>query len=96
MNIESILGPDRGRVKAIAARHGAGRVWVFGSVARGDASADSDLDLLVEVTGKPSPWFPGGLVAELESLLGRRVDVVEREALQPSLRDRVIREAVLL
>ena len=96
MNVDALLGCERDSVKRIAARHGAGRVWVFGSAARGEATAQSDLDLLVEVTGEPTPWFPGGLVDELERLLGRRVDVVERDALREPLRQRVLREAVPL
>ena len=48
---------------------------MFGSMARGDAGPESDVDLLVEVGPNPSPWFPGGLVVELEELLGRRVQV---------------------
>ena len=67
---------------------------VFGSVARGDARDDSDVDFLVEVGPKHSAFFPGGLVVDLEAILGRRVDVVEREGLHRLLKDRVLREAV--
>ena len=80
----------------IAARHGVTGIRVFGSAARGQLTADSDVDLLIEVTGATTPWFPGGLVAELEALLGRRVDVVEASALRPALRDEIQREAVPL
>ena len=71
-------------------------VRVFGSMARGDAGPQSDVDLLVEVGPNPSPWFPGGLVAELEELLGRRVQVVTERGLDDVLRKRVLEEAVLL
>jgi predicted nucleotidyltransferase len=74
----------------IAQRHGVGQVRVFGSVARGETTENSDLDLLIDVTGPTPPWFPGGLVAELEALLDRRVDVVETDALRKELRDRVL------
>jgi hypothetical protein len=83
----------RDEILRIAARHGVGSVRVFGSFARDDAREDSDLDLLVEVTGPTTPWFPGGLVADLEALLGRRVDVVELEGLRGSLRERVLRDS---
>ena len=86
----------RDEILSIARRHGVTRVRVFGSMARGDAGPMSDLDLLVDVGPSPSPWFPGGLVAELESLLGRRVQVVTERGLDQLLRDRVLQEAVPL
>jgi predicted nucleotidyltransferase len=51
------------------------------------------VDLLIDAGEKTSPWFPGGLVLDLEELLGRRVDVVEEVALRPELRQYVLREA---
>jgi predicted nucleotidyltransferase len=96
MGIDEILQAKRDQVLAIARKHGVGRVRVFGSVARGDASERSDIDLLIEVEGPTPPWFPGGLVADLETLLGRRVDVVEADALQESLKARILAEAVPL
>lgn len=86
----------RDEILRIAARHGARNVRVFGSFARGDARPDSDLDLLIDAGPQTSPWFPGGLVADLEELLGRRVDVVEPAGLHHLLRDRVLAEAVAL
>ncbi len=86
----------RDEILSVARRHGVTRVRVFGSMARGDAGPTSDLDLLVDVGPSPSPWFPGGLVAELESLLGRRVQVVTERGLDQLLRDHVLREAVTL
>jgi predicted nucleotidyltransferase len=56
----------------------------------------SDVDLLVDVGSAPTPWFPGGLVAELEALLGRRVQVITERGLDGLLRDRVLQEAVPL
>ena len=64
--------------------------------ARGDDTLESDVDLLVDVTGETTPWFPGSLVADLEQLLGRRVQVVIRRSLSPLIRDSVLREAVPL
>ena len=90
------LGSQRDLILAIARRHGATSVRVFGSFARGDARADSDLDLLVEAGAQTSSFFPGGLLADLEEELGRRVDVVEPGGLHHLLRERVLREAVLL
>ena len=64
------LGKDkRAAILAIAARHGVERVRVFGSFARGEASEDSDLDLLIEAGPRTPPWFPGGLLFDLEEEL---------------------------
>ena len=86
----------REEILQVAKRHGVTRVRVFGSMARGDAVPQSDVDLLVDVGPNPSPWFPGGLVADLEELLGRPVQVITERGLDVLLRDRVLREAVLL
>ena len=96
MAIEQLLRENRENVLRIAAKHGVSSVRVFGSMARGEGGPESDVDLLVEVNGPTTPWFPGGLVAELEELLGRRVDVVEPDAIRESLRQRVLEEAVPL
>ena len=96
MGIEEILGERRGDILQIAARHGARNVRVFGSVARGEAGADSDLDLLVDAGPERSAFFPAGLVADLEECLGRRVDVLTEGALHWYIRDQVLREAVPL
>ena len=91
-----LVQAKREQILRLAARHGVTRVRVFGSMARGDAGPQSDLDLLVDVGAAPSAWFPGGLVAELEELLGRRVQVVTERGLDELLRDRVLAEAVPL
>jgi predicted nucleotidyltransferase len=57
---------------------------------------DSDIDFLVEVAGSTSAWFPGGLILDLQELLGRRVEVVTEKWLNPDLRDHVLNEAVEL
>ena len=61
---------DRDRILAIARRRGVTNVKVFGSFARGDAGPHSDLDLLIEAGPHTPPIFPGGLIAELEEVLG--------------------------
>ena len=90
------LRRKREQILEIAVRHGVTRIRVFGSVARGDDRADSDVDLLVQAGPKTTPWFPGGLVVELETLLGRPVQVVTERGLNDLLRDRVLAEAVPL
>ena len=96
MGINDILKDKREEILRIAQRHGVRHLKVFGSVARGEADEGSDVDFLIEVGGPTTPWFPGGLVAELEQLLGRRVDVVEADALREVVRDRVLNEAIPL
>ena len=86
----------RDQILQVARRHGVTRVRVFGSMARGDAGPKSDVDLLIDVGANPSPWFPGGLIADLEELLGRPVQVVTEHGLDDLLRDRVLQEAVPL
>ena len=86
----------RPRIREICARHGVTSVRIFGSVARGDAGPASDLDLLVTVGDEPGPWFPGGLIAELEEVLGCRVEVVTERGLHDELRAQVLAEAIPL
>jgi predicted nucleotidyltransferase len=86
----------RDEILKIAGRHGAGEVRVFGSAARGESGPASDIDLLVVPRGETSPWFPAGLIEDLEQLLGRKVDVVTESSLHWYIRDRVLQEAVPL
>lgn len=86
----------REQILRLAQSHGVTGVRVFGSMARGDAGPTSDVDLLVDVGPEPSAWFPGGLIADLEALLGRRVQVVTEGGLDDLLRERILAEAVRL
>jgi len=88
MSSAGAIHERRDEVLRVAARHG--------SAARGEDTPDSDIDLLVDVTGTTTPWFPGSLTAELEQLLGKRVQVVIRRSLSPLIREAVLREAVPL
>ena len=80
----------------IAARHGAHNVRVFGSVARGESGPDSDIDFLVEMEPGRSLFDLGGLLVDLQTLLGADVDVVTERGLRPRLRARIMREAIPL
>lgn len=91
--LEALVAANREEILRIAAHHGAVNVRLFGSVARGDSTADSDVDLLIDEGESPTPWFPGGLIADLEDLLGRPIDVVFADSLRPGLRTAVLREA---
>ena len=96
MGVDELLKEKRREILSIAARHGARNVRVFGSVARGEAGPDSDVDLLVEVGADHTAFFPGGLIADLEELLGKKVQVVTQEGLHWYIRERVLEEAVPL
>ncbi|NJN39396.1 MAG: nucleotidyltransferase family protein [Acaryochloridaceae cyanobacterium CSU_3_4] len=95
--INELLRRKREEILEIAAKHGAFNVRVFGSVARGEADEQSDIDFLVDYSlDKVSSWFPAGLVLELETLLGRKVDVATEKALKERIREEVLQQAVPL
>ena len=93
------LRAHRAAILEIAGRHGAVNLAVFGSVARGDAIATSDYDVIVDMVGTYDPWGYFGhlndLRTELEALLGRRVDVVDRRGLRRN-REVILAESVPL
>ncbi|MBA3390330.1 MAG: nucleotidyltransferase family protein [Rubrobacter sp.] len=94
MRHDQMVKEKREEILRIAARHGARDVRVFGSVSRGEADLESDVDFLVELEPGRSLLDLGGLQVELESLLGCRVDVVTARGLKARIRERVLREAV--
>jgi predicted nucleotidyltransferase len=96
MRIAGAIHQHREEVLRVAARDGAGNVRLFGSAARGEDTPGGDIDLLVDVTGTTTPWFPGSLTADLGQLPGKRVQVVIRRSLSPLIRHAVLREAVPL
>ncbi|HLN02774.1 MAG TPA: nucleotidyltransferase family protein [Bryobacteraceae bacterium] len=96
MSTVEILRNRKLEIEAIARKHGALNVRVFGSVAREEDSSASDIDFLIDVVGKTTSWFPSGMALELQDLLGRPVDVLTERALHPVLRERVLREAIPL
>ena len=93
MGIDELLGQKREEILRIAARHGARNLRVFGSVARGEANQESDIDFLVEMEPGRSLLDLSGLLLDLQDLLGRRVDVVTETGLYWLLRRRILKEA---
>ncbi len=83
-------------IMQIAARYGAHNLRVFGSVARGEAGPESDVDLLVQFDANRSLFDLVTMSQELEDLFGRRVEVVTEQALHWYIRERVLHEAVAL
>jgi uncharacterized protein len=87
------LQQKRSDILRIAAQYGARNLRVFGSVARGDDRAHSDVDLLVDMDPDRSLLDVVGLGQDLEELLDRRVDVLTGASLHPTLRDRILAES---
>lgn len=96
MTLEELLHVKREEILKVCAKYGARNVRVFGSVARGEADEQSDVDFLVEMEPGCSLFDLGGLQYELERLLGHPVDVVTERGLKARIRDRVLQEAVPL
>ena len=87
---------QREAILRIAARHGATDVRLIGSVARGEARPDSDVDLLVTWSEGTSLLNHAALMLELERLLGRKVDIASDGWVKPSIRNSVYRDAIAL
>jgi uncharacterized protein len=94
MGIDEILGTKAEALAEAARRHGARTLYVFGSVARGDATAGSDVDLLAEFSRPVGLFEFVRFKRELEVILGRPVDLTTPEALKPSMREAILREAI--
>jgi hypothetical protein len=94
MTHQELVRQKHTEILRIAARHGAHNVRVFGSVARAQADEHSDIDFLVEMEPGRSLFDLGGLQSELQTALGRPVDVVTVKALKARIRARVLQEAI--
>jgi len=91
--MHALIESNRAAILAIAARYRVADVRVFGSMARGDATESSDVDLLVRPLPDASLLDLGGLLMDVQELLGRQVDVVSERALPLGLRERILSEA---
>ena len=96
VKLDDVVMPNRERILQTARLYGAGRVRVFGSVARRQDDVDSDIDFLVDMEPGRSLLDLGGLLIDLEKLLNTKVDVITERGLKERVRDRVLNEAVTL
>jgi predicted nucleotidyltransferase len=96
MSPSELIAEKREEILRVAAKYGAVEVRLIGSVARGEARADSDIDLLVKWAPETSLLDHAGLMLELEELLGRKVDIASDGWLKPGIREGIYREAVPL
>lgn len=96
MSPKELLQTRREAILELATRHGARNVRVFGSVARGESGAESDVDLLVDMEEGRSLLDLVAFWQDVEELLGCRVDVITDGGVSPYLRDRIYAEAVPL
>ena len=96
MGINELISQKKEQILDIASMYGASNVRVFGSIARGTADKDSDIDFLVNIEPGRSLFDLGGLLMDLQKLLGRNVDVVTPAGLRPRIKDKVLKEAVEL
>ena len=94
MKPTELIKEKREEILRIAASHGASNVRIFGSVARGEADDLSDVDFLVEMENGRTLLDMGGLLVDLQDLLGRKVDIATERGLKPRIRERVLNEAV--
>ncbi|NCJ05231.1 DNA polymerase subunit beta [Synechococcales cyanobacterium C] len=94
MALLDTLREQRSQILQVAARHGAFNVRVFGSVVWGEETAESDIDFLIDYDkDQATAWFPGGLLMDLQDLLGRKVDILTDQGISPRIREKVLSEA---
>ncbi|MDB9516647.1 nucleotidyltransferase family protein [Roseofilum reptotaenium CS-1145] len=97
MYLKDLLQEKREQILELAEKHGAFNVRVFGSVARGEETEESDIDFLIDYDlERISSWFPVGLIHDLQDLLGCKIDVVTESGLKPRVRDNVLQDCIQL
>ena len=96
MSVLELLRQLRHEILKLASQHGARNVRVFGSAARDEADADSDIDFLVELEPDRTLFDLGALLMDLQDLLGRKIDLITDDSIYWLLRRKILKEAVPL
>jgi len=96
MTLEELRESKRDQILQLARNHGAHHARVFGSLARGEHGASSDIDFLVDLDPDRTLMDLGGLLMDLQRILNLRVDVATEDMLRPKVRDQALRDAVPL
>ena len=96
LGITELLADKRKQILKIAANNGAYNIRIFGSVARGEATINSDIDFLVDFKPECTLIDQISLIQSLTKLLGCKVDLTEPDSLHSSIREKVLQEAILL
>jgi uncharacterized protein len=96
MTLEALRRDKKEGILQAAQKYGARNIRVFGSVARGEAAAGSDVDFLVELESGRTLMDLGGFLSALQELLDTQVDVATERMLKPNVRERALRDAIPL
>ncbi|MDI6883697.1 MAG: nucleotidyltransferase family protein [Hadesarchaea archaeon] len=94
--MEAHIEEIKRKILPILRRHGITKAGVFGSIVRGEAKEDSDIDILVEIESDISLLDFVGIKLEIEEALGRKVDLVEYKTIKPLLKERILSEEVAI
>ena len=94
MSLYELIKQKRKEILSIADKYGAYNVRIFGSVARGEANENSDIDFLVDLKSGRSLWDLGGLWTELNGFLKMRIEVFTASTLKEKIRDNALNEAI--
>lgn len=96
LGITDLIADKREAILQLATKYGASHVRVFGSVARGEARPDSDIDFLVDFRPDYSLWDRIALVQDLEDLLGHKVDVIIEQNIRDQFRPYILQDSIAL
>ena len=94
--MDVLIASHKDELLSLARQYGVGALFVFGSRARGDADAGSDVDLLIDNAAQLTGFEMGAMQMDAQDILGRKVDLLTTKALRPLMRERVLKEAVRL
>lgn len=94
--MDVLIASHKDELLSLARQYGVGALFVFGSRARGDADAGSDVDLLIDNAAQLTGFEMGAMEMDAQDILRRKVDLLTTKALHPLMRERVLKEAVRL